>query len=259
MEHIKLDLRGETGVLTICREEALNALNTGVLKELEEAVEAVAANRGLRCLIITGQGARAFVAGADIAEMLAKDPAEGEAFSRLGSGVLLRLERLPMPTVAAVNGYALGGGFELALSCDIRIASDNAVLGLPEVGLGLFPGWGGMHRLARVAGPGRAKELIFTGRAIPAKEAFAMGVVNHVYPQETLMDEAARLANQIASSAPVAVRLAKQALHAGMHMDMADALELDAGQFGKCFATGDAKKGMSAFLNKEKGVRFDNL
>jgi enoyl-CoA hydratase len=258
MNNVKLELQGETGVLTICHEKALNALNTRILREIEEAVETVKANGELRCLIVTGEGGKAFAAGADISEMLAVDALDGQSFSNLGSRILLEIERLPIPTIAAVNGYALGGGCELALSCDIRIASQNALFGQPEVALGLIPGWGGTQRLARVIGMGRACEMIFTGKPITASEALACGLVNHVYPQEVLLEEAFKLAKKIAASAPIAVRCAKQAIHDGLLAGLESGLETETGMFGVCFASSDAKKGINAFLNKEKGIRFDN-
>lgn len=258
MNNVKLEVQGETGMLIICREEALNALNTGVLKELEEALAAVKANNNLRCLIITGEGGKAFVAGADISEMLATDAEQGESFSRLGSSLFMEIERLSIPTIAAVNGYALGGGCELALSCDIRLASENAVFGQPEVLLGLIPGWGGTQRLARIIGMGRACEMIFTGKTITASEAYACGLVNHVYPREALLEQALKLAEKIAASAPIAVRAAKSAIHNGLLSGLESGLQDEMKKFGVCFASGDAKKGMKAFLNKEKGLRFDN-
>jgi len=258
MENIKLEIQDHIGILTISREKALNALNTNILKELGEAVETVQNNRDIRCLVITGEGSKAFVAGADIAEMLATDASEGVPFSELGSRVFLEIERLPVPVIAAVNGYALGGGCELALCCDIRIASENALFGTPEVGLGLIPGWGGTQRLARIVGLGMAKEMVFTGSSIHAAEALSIGLVNHVFPQDTLMDEALKKAKKIAGNAPIAVRNAKKAINEGMQCDMDSGLKIETEKFGLCFASRDAKKGMNAFLNREKGIEFDN-
>ena len=164
MEYIKFEIQNETGILTLSREEALNALNSKVLAELKETVEKIKGMKDLRCLIITGAGNKSFVAGADIAEMYGMDAAAGREFSQFGSGLFMDIETLPMPVIAAVNGYALGGGCELALACDIRIASENAVFGLPETGLGLMPGFGGTQRLARIVGAAKAKELIFIGQ-----------------------------------------------------------------------------------------------
>lgn len=258
MEYIKFEIQNETGILTLSREEALNALNSKVLAELKETVEKIKGMKDLRCLIITGAGNKSFVAGADIAEMYGMDAAAGREFSQFGSGLFMDIETLPMPVIAAVNGYALGGGCELALACDIRIASENAVFGLPETGLGLMPGFGGTQRLARTVGAAKAKELIFTGSSVKAQEALAMGLVNRVVPQEALMTEAAALADKICRNAPISVRLSKQAVGSGMQCDISTAMQLETETFAQCFYSRDAKKGLKAFLDKEKNVRFDN-
>ncbi len=258
MEYIEFKVQKQTGILTISRAEALNALNTGVLEELKGTVDAIREMKDIRCLVVTGSGGKSFVAGADIAEMFKMDAAAGREFSQFGSGLFMDIETLPMPVIAAVNGYALGGGCELALACDIRIASENAVFGQPETGLGLIPGFGGTQRLARIVGPAKAKELIFAGTRINAREALEAGLVNRVVPQDALTAEAMALAEKISANAPVAVRLSKQAINHGMQCDIVTAMHIETEMFAQCFYSRDSKKGMQAFLNKEKNVRFDN-
>lgn len=204
-----------------------------------------------RVLLLTGAGDKAFVAGGDIAEMQGLKPMQAKAFSEKGLGVLRSLE-LGVPTIAVVNGYCLGGGNELAMSCDWVLASDRAVFGQPEVGLGVTPGFGGTQRLTRLVGPARAMELVTTGRNVKAEEALAIGLVNHVYPADQLMDEALKMARTIASKGPVSVRLAKEAIQRGQHMDLDSAGLLESEVFGLCFATADQKEGMTAFVEKRK-------
>ena len=258
MKYINFEIQNETGILTLSREEALNALNSKLLEELKEIVEKIKGMKDLRSLIITGAGNKSFVAGADIAEMYGMDAAAGREFSQFGSELFMDIETLPIPVIAAVNGYALGGGCELALACDIRIASENAVFGLPETGLGLMPGFGGTQRLARIVGVAKAKELIFTGCRVKAAEALEIGMVNRVVPQEALVAEVMALANKICGSAPIGVRLSKQAINIGMQCDITTAMQMETQIFAQCFYSRDAKKGMKAFLDKEKNVRFDN-
>ncbi len=207
-----------------------------------------------RCLIVTGDGEKSFVAGADISEMANLNVPQGQTFGSRGSAVFRKIETLPVPVIAAVNGFALGGGCELAMACDIRLCSDNAKFGQPEVGLGIIPGFSGTVRLSRLVGMGMAKQLIYTGKAIKADEALRIGLVNAVVPQAELMDKALELANQIAANAPLAVRAAKQCINAEYDMPMDDAIMNENGAFGRCFATEDQKNGMKAFLNKEKYV-----
>lgn len=247
--------RGHTGILTLNRPEALNALNRELLAELSEALDAVDPAQ-TRCLIITGSGSKAFAAGADIGEMMGMKPAEAVEFSRAGNTVFQKMERLPVPVIAAVGGYALGGGCELALCCDMRLASDKAVFGLPEVSLGVIPGYGGLQRLARLTGPGRAKLLAMTARRVPAEQALEWGLVEKVCPGEALMGLALELAEQIAAGAPVAVRAVKRVLQesAGRTMEQAHCLESE--PFGSCFATADQKMAMRAFAEKKKPEPF---
>ena len=244
-------------MITISREKALNALNSQVLEELNEALDAVNLDE-VRCLILTGAGQKSFVAGADIGEMSTLTKAEGEAFGKKGNDVFRKIETFPIPVIAAVNGFALGGGCEISMSCDIRICSDNAVFGQPEVGLGITPGFGGTQRLARLVGPGMAKQMIYTARNIKADEAYRIGLVNAVYPQEELMAAAEKMAAGIAKNAPIAVRNCKKAINEGLDADMDEAIVIEEKLFGDCFESYDQKEGMAAFLEKRKVEKFLN-
>ena len=257
MEFITYEVEGAVGVLTINRPKALNALNSGVLDELNTALDAVDLDT-VRCLILTGAGQKSFVAGADIGEMSTLTKAEGEAFGKKGNDVFRKLETFPIPVIAAVNGFALGGGCEISMSCDIRICSDNAVFGQPEVGLGITPGFGGTQRLARTVGVGMAKQMIYTARNIKADEALRIGLVNAVYPQEELMPAAKKLAASIAKNAPIAVRNCKKAINDGLQVDMDQAIVIEEKLFGDCFESYDQKEGMAAFLEKRKVEAFLN-
>lgn len=257
MDCIILEQQGEIGILTINREKALNALNSQVLKELDGALDGLAAS-DCRCLILTGSGSKAFVAGADIAEMKDLTKAEGEAFGKLGNAVFRKLEQLPIPTIAAVNGFALGGGCELCMSCDIRLASEVAVFGQPETGLGITPGFGGTQRLARTIGIGKAKEILYTCRNMKAPEALACGLVNAVYAPEELMTKAIEMAKRIAGNAPIAVRATKKAVNDGMQVDIDSAIAIEAKLFGSCFETEDQNNGMTAFVEKRKHDPYTN-
>lgn len=257
MAFVELEVRGQIGVLTINRPEALNALNDQVIGQLDKVLDSVDTN-AVRCLIVTGAGQKAFVAGADIAQMSGLTKAEGEAFGKLGNDVFRKLETLPIPTIAAVNGFALGGGCELSMSCDIRLASDTAVFGQPEVGLGITPGFGGTQRLARLVGMGKAKELIYTARNIKAPEALAIGLVQAVYPADELMAEAEKMASRIAGNAPIAVRACKKAINDGLQVDIDSALAVEEKLFGSCFETRDQVNAMTAFVEKRKHDPFEN-
>ena len=257
MEYIKLTVEGNVGVLTVNRPAALNALNDQVIRELNEALDTIDLDI-VRCLVVTGEGQKAFVAGADIGQMSGLTKAEGEAFGKLGNDVFRKLETLPIPTIAAVCGFALGGGCELAMSCDIRLCSDTAVFGQPEVGLGITPGFGGTQRMARLIGVGRAKELLYTARKVKAPEALAIGLVEGVYPVEQLMEEALKMAARIAGNAPIAVRATKKAVNDGLQVDMDRAIEIEEKLFGSCFETEDQKNAMGAFLEKRKPDPFVN-
>ena len=257
MEFITYEVEGQIGIITINRPKALNALNSAVLDELDKTLDAVD-QEAIRCLILTGAGEKSFVAGADIGEMSTLTKAEGEAFGKKGNDVFRKLETLPVPTIAAVNGFALGGGCELSMSCDIRLCADTAVFGQPEAGLGITPGFGGTQRLARLVGMGMAKQLIYTARNIKAEEAYRIGLVNNVYPAEELMPAAKKLASTIARNAPIAVRNCKRAINEGMQVDMDQAIVIEEKLFGNCFETYDQKEGMNAFLEKRKVEAFLN-
>ena len=251
MEFINYEVEGAVAVLTINRPKALNALNSAVLDELNEAIDAVDLNE-VRALIITGAGEKSFVAGADIGEMSSLTKEQGEAFGKKGNDVFRKIETLPIPVIAAVNGFALGGGCEISLACDIRICSENAVFGQPEVGLGITPGFGGTQRLARTIGVGMAKQLIYTARNIKVPEALRIGLVNAVYPIEELMGAAKKMASIIASNAPIAVRNCKKAINDGLQTDIESGVEIEEKLFGDCFETEDQRYGMAFFLDRNK-------
>ena len=257
MEFITYEVEGQIGIITINRPKALNALNSAVLDELDKTLDAVD-QEAIRCLILTGAGEKSFVAGADIGEMSTLTKAEGEAFGKKGNDVFRKLETFPIPVIAAVNGFALGGGCEISMSCDIRICSENAVFGQPEVGLGITPGFGGTQRLGRIVGTGKAKEMIYGARNIKAEEAYRIGLVNNVYPAEELMPAAKKLASTIARNAPIAVRNCKRAINEGIQVDMDQAIVIEEKLFGSCFETCDQKEGMNAFLEKRKVDAFLN-
>ena len=264
MEFVTYEVQDRVGIITINREKALNALNSQVLDELGQAFDGVDVNE-IRCLILTGAGEKSFVAGADIGEMSSLTKAEGEAFGKKGNDLFRRIETFPIPVIAAVGGFALGGGCEIAMSCDIRICSDNAVFGQPEVGLGITPGFGGTQRLARLVSPGMAKQLIYTARNIKADEAYRIGLVNQVVSAEVneagevtvsakdaLMAAALKMASGIAKNAPIAVRNCKKAINDGLQVDMDEAIVIEEKLFGDCFETEDQKAGMANFLEKDK-------
>ena len=250
-EFVTYEQDGFVGVITINRPQALNALNSQVLEDLEETFKAVDLDT-TRALILTGAGEKSFVAGADIGEMSSLTKAEGEAFGKKGNDIFRMIETFPIPVIAAVNGFALGGGCEIAMSCDIRICSDNAIFGQPEVGLGITPGFGGTQRLARIIGVGMAKQLIYTARNIKAEQAKAIGLVNDVYSQEELLEQAKKLASIISANAPIAVRNCKKAINDGLDASMDDAIVIEEKLFGDCFETEDQKAAMANFLEKDK-------
>ena len=251
MEFINYEVDSAVAVLTINRPKALNALNSAVLDELNAALDAIDLNE-VRALIITGAGEKSFVAGADIGEMSTLTKAEGEAFGKKGNDVFRKIETLPIPVIAAVNGFALVGGCEISLACDIRICSENAVFGQPEVGLGITPGFGGTQRLARTVGVGMAKQMIYTARNIKAPEALRIGLVNAVYPIEELMVAAKKMASVIASNAPIAVRNCKKAINDGLQTDIESGVAIEEKLFGDCFETEDQRYGMAFFLDRNK-------
>ena len=241
--------QGPVGILTINQPETLNALNTSVLKELGQAFDKFAEDAELRVIVLTGAG-RSFVAGADIAEMSGLDAEAGKIFGQLGASVFRKIELSEKIVIAAVNGYALGGGCELALACDIRMASEKAKFAQPETGLGIVPGFSGTQRLPRIIGVGKAKELIYTGRVIDAAEASRIGLVNSVTEPGMLLSEAVKMAEQIASRSHLAVQYAKEAINRGRETDIDTGIAIENGLFGLCFATEEQKQKMRAFLNK---------
>ena len=243
-EHLLMETRGQIAIVTINNPKSLNALNSATLSELNECLASIEKSKDIRVVIVTGSGAKAFVAGADISEMVNASAAEGRAMALLAKEAFYRLEKMPQATIAAVNGFALGGGCELAMSCDIRIAAANAKFGQPECNLG------GTQRLARLVGKGRAKELIFTCDYISADEAYRIGLANKVVPQEELMDTCIAMAEKILSKGSYAISLAKMCIETGMDTDLDSGLDMEATNFGLAFATGDKKEGMTAFLEK---------
>ena len=257
MSFVTLERRGAVGVITMNRPEALNALNADVLHDLETVLDQVEQDDAILVAVLTGAG-RSFVAGADIGQMSTFTAVEGKKFGVYGNQVFQKLENLTKPTIAAVNGFALGGGCELSLSCDIRLASEKAKFGQPEVGLGITPGFSGTQRLARTVGVSNAMELILTAQVIPAARAQEIGLVSHVYAPEELLDKALELANAIAANAQIAVRQSKAAIRRGMQTDVITGAAFESEAFGLCFATEDQKDAMRAFVNKEKLSGFKN-
>ena len=254
---IRYEKQDNIGILTINRPEALNALNSAVVSDLEQAISEVEKDAELGALIITGEG-RSFVAGADIGEQYVMDVAAGRRWGQRGSALFRRIEKLEIPTIAAVNGFALGGGCELSMACDIRLASEKARFGQPEVGLGITPGFSGTQRLPRRVGIAKAKELIFSGKMIDAQQAKEIGLVNAVYAPEELLNGAVAMAKSFTDNAPIAVKYAKACIDRGMQMDIDDGIALENELFAMCFATADQKEGMSAFLEKRKEKHFQN-
>lgn len=257
MNNLRLEVENEIAVLTISRPKALNALNSETLNELKEVLTDIEKRDDVKVVILTGDGEKSFVAGADIAEMVNFTAAEARAFGMRASEPFFKLMNMRQVTIAAVNGFALGGGCEIAMACDIRIASDNARFGQPETGLGIIPGFGGTQRLARLVGMGRAKEMIFTCDNIKADEAYRIGLVNKVVPQAELMDTAKAMAAKIASKGSYANAIAKAAINNGYDMDIKNAVEMEANLFGITCSTNDKKEGMTAFLEKRQANLTD--
>ena len=258
LNNLKVEVKDKVCVITINRPKALNALNSATLKDLDTVLEDLENDTNIYAVILTGAGEKSFVAGADIAEMKDLNEAQGKEFGELGNKVFLRLENLNKPVIAAIQGFALGGGCEISMACDIRIASETALFGQPEVGLGITPGFGGTQRLARIVGLGKAKEMIYTARNIKADEAYRIGLVNKVVALEDLMNEAKKMASNIIANAPVAVKLCKDAINRGMQVGIDEAVMIEAEDFGKCFATEDQTEGMTAFLERRKEKNFQN-
>ena len=257
MAFVDLEQRGSIGILTMNRPEALNALNDQVLRDLDAALDTVEANDEILVVILTGAG-RSFVAGADIGQMKDFTSVQAKKFGAYGNSVFLKLENFPKPVIAAVNGFALGGGCELSMACDIRLASEKAKFGQPEVGLGITPGFSGTQRLPRRVGVAKAKELIFSGKQIGAEEAKRIGLVNEVYAAEELLNKAVEMAKSFTANAPIAVKYSKACIDRGMQMDIDNGIALENELFAMCFATEDQKEGMGAFLEKRKEKHFQN-
>ena len=255
MENLRLEVAEQIALVTIDRPRALNALNSATLRELIDCLRELEQRKDVRVILLTGGGEKSFVAGADISEMVNATPAEGRALALLADEAFCRLENMPQVTIAAVNGYALGGGCEIAMACDIRIASENAKFAQPECGLGILPGFGGTQRLARLVGKGRAK--IFTCDRIDAQEAWRIGLVNKVVPQAELLDACRAMAQRILKNGGYAVTLAKQAINAGLDTDLANGLKMEADAFALSFSTHDKKEGMAAFLEKRPAELTD--
>ena len=257
MSFVTLEQKGPVGIITMNRPDALNALNEQVLRDLDAVLDQVEEREDILVAIVTGAG-RSFVAGADIGQMSTLTSVEAKKFGAYGNGVFLKLETLTKPTIAAVNGFALGGGCELSMACDIRLASEKAKFGQPEVGLGITPGFGGTQRLARIVGISNAMELILTAKVIKAEEAKAIGLVSEVYPAEELMDKAMELANAICANAQIAVQESKRCIRMGMQTDIATGSAFEAEAFGVCCGTADKDEGMGAFLEKRNEKHFQN-
>jgi enoyl-CoA hydratase len=251
-ENLLFEADNGIGIVTINRPKALNALNAATIYELERMFDELAKDHTVNAVILTGSGEKSFVAGADITEMQSMSAIEGRNWGKVAQAVFNKIENLPKPVIAAVNGYALGGGCEISMACDIRIASEKAKFGQPEVSLGIPPGFGGTQRLSRLVGKGRAKELLFTGDMIDAAEAYRIGLVNKVVASEELITTAKAMAQKIMSRAPIAVQVCKAAVNEGLDTDLESGIAYEAEVFGLCFATDDQKEGMAAFVEKRK-------
>ncbi len=251
-ENIVFDVKEEIATITFNRPKALNAINSALLEELQNALNTIETSQDIRVLVLTGAGDKAFVAGADITELASFNPLQAKLFSQKGQAIISRIQSLAIPAIAAVNGYALGGGSEIALACDFVYASENATFGLPEITLGIIPGFGGTQRLPRLIGANMAKELIFTGKLIPAKEAARIGIVNKVIDAEQLMDKVYETAGSIAAKGQVALRAAKEAINHGLNTDLVTGLAIEVDAFTVCMTSPDAKEGTTAFVEKRK-------
>lgn len=250
--NLLFEKKNDIGIITINRPKALNALNSETLHEIDMLITEISVDPTVKVVIICGAGDKAFIAGADITEMKAMTAMEGRSFAKQGQAVLDKIQNLPQPVIAAINGFALGGGCELAMACSIRIATEKSKFGQPEVMLGVIPGFGGSQRLPRLVGTGNANELLLVGDNINAQEAYRIGLINKLVDAEKLMSVAIEMAEKIASRAPIAVQLCKEAVNEGMDVDLQTGIALEAEIFGLCFATEDQKEGMNAFVEKRK-------
>ena len=251
---IRYEEEDATAILTINRPKALNALNSQVLEELDQTLDNIDLGK-IKVLIITGEGEKSFVAGADISEMSTLSKKEAEDFSKKGNDIFRKIENLSIPVIAAVNGFALGGGCEIAMSCDIRVCSDNAIFGQPEVSLGIIPGFGGTQRLPRLIGASMAKQIIFTGKNIKAEEALRFGLVNAIYQQNVLLSEAKKLAQEISKNSLYAIKNSKKAVNEGLRVDIDNGIKIEENYFGDCFETSEQKIRMENFLKKGKSKK----
>lgn len=253
-ETIIFEHKDHVATITINRPKALNALNSQLLRELSGVLDEIVENEEMRVVVITGAGEKAFVAGADISELSTLNPVQARYFAKKGHEVMNKLQTLPVPVIAAVNGFALGGGLEMALACDFIYASENAKIGLPEINLGIIPGFGGTQRLSRIVGKNLAKEMIFTGKMMSAEEAENKGIINKVFPVASLMAEVQKTAGVIASKGKVSLNAAKSTINGGIDVDLANGCEMEINAFALCLASGDAKEGTMAFLEKRTAV-----
>ena len=256
-EFIKYEEEGTTAIISINRPKALNALNSQVLEELDKTLDTIDISK-IKALIITGTGEKSFVAGADISEMSTLTKRQAENFSKKGNDIFKKIENFPIPTIAAVNGFALGGGCEISMSCDIRISSENAIFGQPEVGLGIIPGFGGTQRLPRLIGASMAKQIIFTGKNINAEEALRIGLINAIYPRNELLNETKKLAHEISKNSDYAIKNSKKAINEGLQVDIDKGIQIEEKYFGDCFETPDQKERMENFLHKNNAKKNKN-
>jgi enoyl-CoA hydratase len=253
-ENIIYQVDDGIATITFNRPKALNALNAALLEEFSQALDAIAADENIRVLVLTGAGDKSFVAGADITELATFNPLTAKNFAKKGHTILDKLQQLPIAVIAAVNGFALGGGTEIAIACDFIYASENAKFGQPEINLGLIPGFGGTQRLPRLIGTNMAKELVFTGKMISADGAVQIGLANKVVPKDQLMQEVMKTAKEITSKGKVSLRAAKQAINNGLNADLATGIHIEIEAFGMCYASSDSKEGTAAFLEKRKAA-----
>jgi len=258
MQYVLYEIKGNIAIITLSRQEALNALNVEMLAELRDIFKKIEQDKNIYAAIITGAGEKSFVAGADISEMKDLNLKQAHKFGAYGSNIFRNIEKSRMPVIAAINGYVLGGGLELALACDIRIASEDAIFAFPEVSLGIIPGYGGTQRLSRIIGISRAKKMIYTAERIDAKQALEIGLINEITKKDDLMEIAIKLARKISSQAPIAVTYAKAAIDKGINIDIDSAFQIETDIFARCFETQDQKNVMDAFLKKEKLIKFEN-